>query len=172
MTPAALARLLKTPTGHKLIRYSMVSAVGIVLTQAFIIVLHAGMGIADVPTNIIAVAVSSVPAYYLNRAWVWGKRGKSHLTKEVLPFWLFAFAGLVLSTVLVAWLEPSYGPGEKATFWDTVRVMGGNIAGFGILWVARYVVLDRLLFGEHHHTPFGDEIDAELSHLEVDGSAR
>ena len=31
--------------------------------------------------------------------------------------------------------------------------MFGNIAGFGVLWVARFFVLDRLLFGPHHHLP-------------------
>ncbi len=37
----------------------------------------------------------------MNRAWVWGKRGKSHWKKEVLPFWVFTGAGLVLSTIAI-----------------------------------------------------------------------
>ena len=167
LTPAACVRFLKTPTGQKLIRYSMVSVVGIVATQALIIVLHAGLKWGDVATNIGAVAISAIPAYYLNRAWVWGKRGKSHLTKEVIPFWAFAFAGLVLSTLIVALVAPEEGADDPVTMWDTVRIMAANIAGFGILWVARFLVLDRLLFGEHHHTPFSAEIEAELDGLDI-----
>lgn len=166
MTPAALVRLLKTPTGRKLIRYSMVSVVGVAITQVLIFVLHRDVGLSDVWTNIAAVTLSAVPAYYLNRAWVWGKRGKSHMTKEVIPFWAFGFAGLVLSTVLIAAIAPEKVPGTPETIQDTVRVMAGNIAGFGLLWVARFVVLDRLMFGKHQHTPFSDEIEAELDALE------
>ena len=46
--------------------------------------------------------ISAFPAYYLSRAWVWGKSGKSHFKKEVLPFWIFVFIGLVFSTTMVA----------------------------------------------------------------------
>ena len=46
--------------------------------------------------------ISAFPAYYLSRKWVWGKSGKSHFKKEVLPFWIFVFIGLVFSTAMVA----------------------------------------------------------------------
>lgn len=141
----------------KWIRYSMVSVVGMTVSQTLIIILSSGLNIRGVPTNIIAVALSSIPAYYLNRAWVWGKRGKSHLAKEVLPFWAFAFAGLVLSTITVALIVPHHPKGYPNTFTDTLRVMVGNLAGFGVLWIARFFVLDKLLFGPHHHLPVDDD---------------
>lgn len=123
------------------------------VSQVCIIILTKGFGVADLITNFIAVAVSSIPAYVLNRAWVWGKHGKNHLTKEVLPFWGFSFAGLVASTLLVAWIGPDIQPGETATAMDTLRVMIGNIGGFGVLWVAKFFVLDKLLFGANTHLP-------------------
>ncbi|HEX2117654.1 MAG TPA: hypothetical protein VHF91_00595, partial [Acidimicrobiales bacterium] len=36
--------------------------------------------------------------YYLNRKWAWGKKGKSHLMKEIVPFWSLALLGLIFST--------------------------------------------------------------------------
>lgn len=153
LTPAGIKALVKSPTGRKLIRYSAVSVVGVVVTQVMIIVIHAGFGVPGVWTNILAVGLSAIPAYYLNRAWVWGKRGKSHLTKEVIPFWGFAFAGLVLSSIIVALIAGHPEPGHTEDIWDTVRIMIGNLAGFGLLWVARFFVLDRLLFGTSPHLP-------------------
>lgn len=153
LTPRGILTYAKSPTGQKWLRYSAVSLVGMSVSQILIIILSSGLHVRGVPTNIIAVAVSSVPAYYLNRAWVWGKRGKSHLTKEVVPFWAFAFTGLVLSTVIVALIVPHHPRGYVNTPLDTLRVMFGNLAGFGVLWVARFFVLDRLLFGPHHHLP-------------------
>ncbi len=49
-------------------------------------------------SNIVAVSVSAIPSYFLNRAWAWGKSGRSHLLKEVVPFWAMAFLGFVVST--------------------------------------------------------------------------
>lgn len=143
----------RSEAGRKWIKYSMVSVVGMTVSQICIIILTRGFGVPDVLTNFIAVAISSVPAYLLNRAWVWGKHGKNHLTKEVLPFWAFSFAGLVLSSLLVAWVGPDLAKGQTATAMDTLRVMLGNVGGFAILWVAKFFVLDKLLFGNQQHLP-------------------
>jgi len=151
----------RSDAGRKWIKYSMVSVIGMTVSQICIIVLTRGFGVPDVLTNFIAVAVSSIPAYLLNRAWVWGKHGKNHLTKEVIPFWAFSFAGLVFSSLLVAWIGPDLKHGEAASAMDTFRVMVGNVGGFGILWVAKFFVLDKLLFGNQQHLP-----DYELSDVD------
>ncbi len=161
LSPSAVVAFAKSDAGRKWIKYSMVSVVGMAVSQVCIIILTRGFGVADVLTNFIAVAISSIPAYLLNRAWVWGKHGKNHLTKEVLPFWGFSFAGLVFSSLLVAWIGPDLKSGETASALDTLRVMVGNIGGFGILWVAKFFVLDKLLFGNHEHLP-----DYELSDID------
>lgn len=140
----------------------MVSVIGMSVSQVCIIILTHTAHLADVVVNFIAVAVSSIPAYLLNRAWVWGKHGKNHLMKEVVPFWAFSFAGLVFSTVLVALIGPDLKAGETATVVDTLRIMVANVGGFGILWIAKFFVLDKLLFGNHTHLP-----EYELS--DVDG---
>ena len=52
---------------------------------------------------------------------------------------MFTIAGLLISTALVAWVE---------TFSDsTLLVMAANIGGFGILWVAKFLFLDQIMFG-------------------------
>lgn len=143
----------------------MVSVVGTVVSQVCIIIFYRGLGIAKLPTNFLAVAISSIPAYLLNRAWVWGKHGKNHWLTEVLPFWAFSFAGLVFSLAMVAWIAPDPPPGHTATAMDTFRVMLGNISGFGILWILKFFVLDRLLFvqrdesGTGTDTPTPDPVD-------------
>jgi hypothetical protein len=83
---------------------------------------------------------------------VWKKRGKSSLYAEVVPFWVMTFLGLVLSTVFVVVFEDRY-PDSK------ILANVGNVMGFGVLWVAKFFVLDRILFKvTHEHvegpTPF------------------
>jgi putative flippase GtrA len=125
--------------GALAVRYSMVSVVGVVITQVQLI-LYVGILDRD-PTwsNVIAVSLCSVPVVLLNKWWVWSHDGKVSLRREVLPFWVFTLAGLLLSTLMVAIVE---GFSES-----TLLVMGANISGFGLLWVAKFLFLDQVMFG-------------------------
>ena len=69
---------------------------------------------------------------------MWGRDGRHDLTREVLPFWGFAFVGLVLSTMCVA----AAGSVTQSPFAANVA----NIGAFAGLWGLRFVVLDRVLF--------------------------
>lgn len=126
-------------------KYSMVSAIAIVCSQAVLVVAHAVLDWSPIVSNIVAVAVSSVPSYLLNRAWVWGKTGSHNVWREIVPFWTFAFVGLALSVFFV-WMAAKWSDA-------TIVVSAANLSAFGILWVGRYIVLDQLLFValEHVH---------------------
>lgn len=132
------------PTGvlGRLLRYSAVSIVGIVATQALLYALHVGAEVAATPANAAAVCTVSVPAYFANRRWVWGREGRHSVRREVVPFWVFTLAGLVVSTAAVdAVTRRVSAPwAENAA----------SVGAFGALWVAKYLVLDRLVFGIAH----------------------
>lgn len=134
------------------IRYSMVSVVGVVVTQAVLFVM---VGVLDVdPTwsNVTAVSVAAVPAFVLNKRWVWSRDGKVSLRREILPFWVFTLAGLLLSTLLVTV--------AKGISDSTLVVMAANIAGFGVLWVAKFLFLDQVMFGRSER----DEVLSQEDH--------
>jgi putative flippase GtrA len=141
--------LARSHHGRKALKYSMVSVIAIAVSQAILISTHAFLGWDPIVSNVVAVAVSSIPSYLLNRAWVWGRRGNHNWLREVLPFWFFAFVGLGLSVVFV-WL---------ATKWSdaTLVVSAANLSAFGILWIGRYVLLDQLLFNALDHVHEDDE---------------
>lgn len=143
MSPAALLDRVRADSGRRAMRYSAVSVVSVGVTQVAILVFHGLLDWTPTASNIGAVSVASVPAYLLNRAWVWGKRGSHHLTKEVLPFWGMALLGLLFSTLLVAVVDD----------WSdsSLAVMGANLAAFGVLWVGKFFLLDRVLFGTRPH---------------------
>lgn len=158
LRPRTLLRLLHSEAGRKVIRYCMVSVVGVVVTQVSLIVLYALLGVPAAWANIGAVCISALPCYVLSRSWVWGKGGRNHLFKEVVPFWAFAFAGLVISTVLVHWVHQH----TKSFVW----INAANLAGFGVLWLGRFLVFDRLVWGPHHHTPYEEDLEAAAARVE------
>jgi len=122
----------------KAARYSVVSAGGIVLTQVLLLLGHGPLGIPAGRANVAAVLLASVPVFSLNRAWVWQLQGRSSLRREVLPFWGFTVAGLLLSTLAVA--------AVSAVTASTVAVSAANVGAFGLLWVVKFAVLDGVVF--------------------------
>lgn len=119
-------------------KYIAVSVFNVVFGQSLLVLASAGFGWGFVPSNLFAVMVSAIPAYYLSRRWVWQKSGRSHFLREVVPFWSLALLGLVLSTVLVAVMED---------FSDsTLVLMSTNFFAFGCVWVAKFFILDKVLF--------------------------
>ena len=130
------------------LRYVMVSVVNVLVGGGLLVVLQHWLR----PTfaNISAVSVSAVPAYYMNRAWVWGKRGKSHWRKEVLPFWSFTVAGLVLSTLAISIAD------EHTR--NKLIILFVQLFAFGVLWVLRFFLLDKLF----HVEVFEDDTPDEL----------
>lgn len=137
-SPGQLVRNVLARFRGKALKFTAVSGVGTVVGQSTLIVTHAGLGWAAVPSNLTAVTLGAIPSYLLNRYWVWGKRGANSLRREVLPFWLMTLAGLALSTVFV-WLAERVNDA-------TIVIMGANVAGFGLLWVFKFLVLDAVLF--------------------------
>lgn len=133
-----LRSLADRPVVRKLARYAAASVVGVVTGQALLLLFYSVLDWAAVAANIVSVAVSSIPAYLVNRYWVWQKRGRNSLRAEVIPFWLMALLGLLLSSLLVAVVQ-------RRT--DSALALAlASLSGFGVLWIAKFVVLERVLF--------------------------
>lgn len=129
------------------LRYSLVSVVNVLFGGGLLVIFQRWM--APTVANLIAVAISAVPAYYMNRIWVWGKRGKSHMKKEVIPFWAFTIAGLILSTLLIAFADNHTS--------NRYVILFVQLFSFGILWVIRFFLLDRLFHVEVFEDDTPDE---------------
>jgi hypothetical protein len=93
-----------------------------------------------------------MPSYFLNRMWVWGKSGKSHLWREVVPFWALAFFGLVFST-LAADLGESFAQGRHMSPFGPTRVVNlFSLGSYAVTWVGKFVLFHKVLF-VHHRDP-------------------
>ena len=154
-----LWRLYHTPHGRKLVRYAMVSVVSTIVSFAVLGILYGALRLwSEVPDTLVANAVATVPSYYLNRNWVWGKSGRSHLLKEVLPFWSLSVAGIVFSIFTASEARHLSDVHHFHHLGRTVLVEGANLAAFGILWVGKFLIFNKLF----HVHPLEDDEDTEL----------
>lgn len=131
---------------RKLFRYTAVSAISTATSLTILGWLVGTNAITAGWANVIATAVGTIPSFELNRRWVWGKRGHRSVLTEVLPFCALSFTGLGLSTLAVSAAAGWASAGGFGTTARTLAAEAANVTVFGSLWVAQYVILDRVLF--------------------------
>lgn len=158
----------KTHEAKKLIRFTLssvittgVSLTAILVTYGFHII--SGVIGATLFGNVLAI----FPSYYLNRAWAWGKRGKSHFRKEVVPYWSMAFLGIAFSLLGALWVKHLVHTHAWDHLVNTGLVAGVNLLSFAIFWV-----LKILLFNKIFHTDKLHDIELHLELEEGRGSLR
>ena len=130
------------------LRYSLVSLVSVGVFQSVLLVAFGLLHWTAQLANMVACTVATVPSYYLNRTWAWGRRGRSHLWREVVPFWALAFLGLALSTwaaEIGSTLASHVTASHAAT---TAIVMTAALLAFGVLWIGKFAIFSTMLFGE------------------------
>ncbi|HXA31252.1 MAG TPA: GtrA family protein [Acidimicrobiales bacterium] len=138
-------RFCRTPDGLKIVRYTLVSVIS-ALTSLFILTIVYGVFRlwSEVFSAFFANVMAGFPSYFLNRRWVWKKSGRSHLWREILPFWVMAISGIVFA-LYTSWLAHNFADAHHLHHLArTALVVAANIAAFGILWLVKFVVLNRL----------------------------
>lgn len=140
--------VLKRFLAVRLVRYFLVSGAAVVFSQGALALTFGLLHWAAVPANVAATAVATVPSYALNRRWVWGLRGRSQSLREIVPFWVLAFLSLVASTGAAAFASDWAAMATKDHRSRTLIVMGAALAAFGLLWVVRFLFMNRFLFAE------------------------
>ena len=138
---------------RRAVRYAGVSLAGVMLTQVLLVVGHAVVGLGPATANTLAVLAASVPVYNASRAWVWNITGPSSVQREIVPFWAFTILGLLLSTLVVS------GVGSLTE--SSLALSAANVTAFGVLWVAKFFVLDEVVFAPGYETVHAEPVGRE-----------
>ena len=103
-----------------------------------------GFGVAAGTANFVGVACGIPPSYFGNRRFVWKRRGRHDIAREVVPFWLLSIGGLVASTWLVA------NVGTLSARWSAaargIALPAASVAVFAGFWLVQFAFLDRVIF--------------------------
>lgn len=165
-----VAACRRSPHFKRILKFGAVSVISTVIAQSVLLLtFDVGHIASAMVCNVIATAVATVPAYWLNRTWTWGKRGKSHLWREVAPFWIIAFIGLVLSTLAVGVAAHNANRVSSSAEVKDLFVHGANFVTYGLIWLARYSIFKKFMFGAEASTAVAQPGSDEAAL--VDGSA-
>ena len=159
ISPSAVIDHARSEQGRKQIRYAAVSVEFVPVGQILIQVLGAMVFDRDyTKASIVAAAILTVPNFFANKMWVWKDTSRDKLRTQVLVFWVAAMLGVAAATGLTYLVEQQFH-NEGAV--EALAVFCAQLVGFGIVWVGRYLILDRWLFKVTHHgeEPGDDELD-------------
>jgi len=136
----------RAPGAKKAIRYSLVSVISVGVNQVALFALQLGFHWTAKSAALAAAALGGIPSYYLNRRWAWGKTGRSHFLKEILPFWSIALAGLVFSTWAADFGESFGADHTSSEFLRALTVNLFALGAFGVLWIGKFIFFNKVLF--------------------------
>jgi putative flippase GtrA len=136
----------RTPEFSRIVRYGSVSVVSTVVSLGMLYVFYRVVGMKAWEANVVATAIATVPSYYLNRTWAWGRTGKSHFMREVAPFWIIAAICLLLSSGAVYLADHEASHLTQRQDIRTAIVELANFATYGVIWVGKYTLFNKLLF--------------------------
>lgn len=139
-----------------LIRYSASSVVATAISQLAFLVCY-WVGTPAMPASVIAFAAGAVPNYLLNRRWAWGRTGRAHPTRELLPYVLITLGTAVvvafLTTLADAWIREMIDAHSLRTLLAGTAYLASN----GVTFILKFVLFDRYVFAApadpEAHTP-------------------
>jgi putative flippase GtrA len=146
MTIPEIVERLRGPGGRKLFRYSLASVVAVVCSVVLLVIFNGLIGLSAWVSSTLATALAAIPNYEMNRKWAWGKTGRSHLWREVVPFWALAFLGWAISTFSVHLMEAYAKDHHFSHLLSTASVTIVYVAAFGVLWVGKFIIFNKVLF--------------------------
>ncbi|MEM7339555.1 MAG: GtrA family protein [Actinomycetota bacterium] len=117
-------------------RYGAVSILNVINHQILLNIAHNVWGWGGGVSNVFAAFLAAIPAYFISRQWVWKVQGAHSIRGEVVPFWTLSLLGLLISTALAEGGERIFGSG--------LPVALGSLLGYFIVWLAKFVILDKM----------------------------
>ena len=167
-------RFVRSDVFAKLWRYGSVSVISTLLTNGLLFLFYDALNVGTaMECNVLATTITTLPAYYLNRNWTWRKSGKSHLWREVVPFWAIAFVSLVISTVAVGVAAHNADHISHSKLVRSLLVNLANIVTYGTIWVVKFIIFNKYMFVHHHEVPVSDETvpadEGEMATFEAAG---
>jgi len=119
-------------------KYSASSVVATVISQLAFALCY-WFGTAAVVASLVAFVSGAVPNYVLNRRWSWRSRG------QMLPYAIIVVGSAIIAA-LVTTLTSHLVEGIESHAWKTVLVTGSYFGTYGVLFILKFVLFDRLVF--------------------------
>ncbi len=143
-------RYARTEEARKKLRYAAVSVVFVPIGQILIQIL--GPWLHNYTTaSLLQAAIVTVPNFFANKHFVWQVTSRENLRGQMLVFWAAVMLGVALATFFTHLVENAMA--DRTSLVRGAAVLVAQLLGLGIVWVGRFLILDRWLFKLAGDTP-------------------
>jgi putative flippase GtrA len=140
----------RTDGARKKLRYAGVSALFLPLSQILLQVLALWLD-NYTAASLLAAAIATVPNFFANKHIVWRVTSRENLHRQMLVFWVTVMLGVSLATLLTHLIE--HATAGQTRLVAGAAVLAAQLLGYGLVWVGRFLILDRWLFKLVGDTP-------------------
>lgn len=155
-SPSRLRRLLP--------RFAVGSAVAFGCSELTFLLLYGALGASAALSGGVAFLAGAVPNFLLQRYWTWKRSGRIALRGELLPYLMVIALNGLLATGVTAGVERLLAPALQHHGSRTALLAITFAGAYVLLYVLKFVLLDRLVFGadtararrderSRHHVP-------------------
>jgi putative flippase GtrA len=153
---------LRVPRLLLLVRYSASSVIAGAISEFAFLACY-WLGTAPMVASVVAFAAGAVPNYVLNRRWAWRRKGRPDRTRELLPYVVIvvitAAAAALITTAADHWLRDRIDSHAL----QTVLVSAAFLGTYGVMFVLKFVLFDRLVFARPAQPVAAERIPATKS---------
>src|ERR1700756_2031308 len=150
LSSSGLIAYARTEQARKKLRYAGVSVVFVPLGQILIQIF--GLWLHNYTTaSLLQAAIVTVPNFFANKHFVWRVTSRENLRSQVLVFWVAVMLGVSLATLFTHLVENAMA--DQTMLVRGAAVFFAQLLGYGIVWVGRFLILDRWLFKLTSDTP-------------------
>jgi len=146
--PGSIANWLRTRFGKHLSRFAGVALVSLITTQVVLSIAYLAIGTGGTATFLGWLAGAAV-SYILSRR-AWNRRGRPHLLKETLPFWIISGVTAVVLTTTGHFASVFAKAHHLSTIRATLVVSGAVLLANFVTFALRFLIFHYVLFADRN----------------------
>jgi putative flippase GtrA len=147
-----LRALRRSPLGLRVTRYTIGSIVALVVSE-IVFGLCYSSGLGTTRCAVLAFVAGALPNWILNRRWAWRRRGRVSLWREVVPYAAISVISLVASSATTGWTNHQIRHRVASAGLRTAAVTATYLVTFAVLFVAKFLLYELVIFAERHGSP-------------------
>lgn len=129
----------------RLFRAAASSVAATVLSQVALLAVLAAHG-APVLASTLAWAAGAIFNFIVTRHWVWGRRGRPRIRRELMPYLAVIGVGGLASVGLTTLVGKLLTPLDLPHPLFVVLVDAAYVGGYAVVFVLKFTLLDRFVF--------------------------
>jgi putative flippase GtrA len=126
-------------------RYTAGSVVAGLISEATFLALYGPRLVGAGAASVAAFVAGAVPNYLMNRRWAWARRDRASVRRELLPYAAIVVASALLAAWLTGLVAANVDRLTAARGLQVVIVNAAFLATYGVMFLIKFVLFDRLL---------------------------